>query len=74
MDCDWCGRAGRPRQYKLVKDGLLRFADPVLCDVCSLLISSPPEVEEFWMQLRGYNDVIGRFEAELERRFRDRSS
>lgn len=72
-DCDWCGRIGRKREYEFWEEGRLVGRDPVLCDVCNLLLFAPGDIEDLWRErVPGAEHALDEFERTLEEIIRTR--
>lgn len=71
--CDWCGRPGKARQHAYWRSDVLVCRDPSLCDVCEFFRSLPGDVEDAIDEAGlDYEAVQAAFEAELERKWREK--
>jgi hypothetical protein len=70
--CDWCRRPGAVRSFASIAENDTQYRDPILCDVCWLLIAAPGEVEEARTRWAGYEEAMNAFEQELAERWQVR--
>lgn len=70
--CDWCGRSGVARDYVVSKHGAAYVVDPILCDVCNLVLMAPGEVVDHWDDWPGAEDALAQYEEALHNRWLER--
>lgn len=70
--CDWCGRAGKERYCRSHGERELEYENPILCNVCWLILSVPGEIEDVWAEIDGYEEAQEAFRSALAERWKSR--
>ncbi len=71
--CDWCGRPGKLVEFTAWdENGSLLFGNPIVCDVCRLLLVSTAHPPDYWDDDPHVDSAISSLQLELHAKWKER--